>query len=304
MKITTLILSFLVFVFILVLAPIASAEQHPIPEFSVSFNNHGTEKKDSKYSAVESGTSTVLVISNAMIYLWKDDDGDEYYPKLTVKLDLDANKKTNFYIKAFLDENDGYGWFSTDTPGFDPSDLFTLEEGYSPNEGLMDIDWLFGGKSKKMINMKIEIYYENESLACAIGPDDDPDLKDIPIEGDDYDVKEDPFAAGTPSPSPTPTPCDPENISVNPNVPNVLKLNREDVTVTVTGANDCAVEGETVTAIINSAGKKRISVSPTSVSTDENGQATFTITAKKKAGVARITFKAGDVSKSITVKVK
>ena len=72
----------------------------------------------------------------------------------------------------------------------------------------------------------------------------------------------------------------------------------------MTGDAGCLVDGETVTATINSAGKKRISVSPTSDSTDENGQATFTIKAKKKTGNARVTFKAGAVKKSMTVKVR
>ena len=68
--------------------------------------------------------------------------------------------------------------------------------------------------------------------------------------------------------------------------------------------DDCAVEGETVTATINAAGKKRVSVSPASATTDASGEATFTITAKKKIGAGRVTFKAGSAKKSITVKVK
>ena len=80
-----------------------------------------------------------------------------------------------------------------------------------------------------------------------------------------------------------------------------------DVTVTVTGdtefENYCAVEGLTVTAIINNAGKKCISILPKSTSTDENGQATFTITAKR-VGNARVIFKAGSLKKSIIVKVR
>ncbi len=115
-------------------------------------------------------------------------------------------------------------------------------------------------------------------------------------------------SAVTPTPTPTVTPTpecvEPEAISVSPTT---LKLKRNksgDVTVTVTGDAGCLVEGETVTATINSAGKKRISVLPTSDSTDENGQAAFTITAKKKTGNARVTFKAGDVKKSMTVKVR
>ena len=111
----------------------------------------------------------------------------------------------------------------------------------------------------------------------------------------------------TPTPTVTVTPtevCEPEAISVSPTSLTLKRNKSGDVTVTVTGADDCAVEGETVTVTINSAGKKRISVSPTSAATDASGQATFTITAKKKTGSARVTFKAGDVEKSITVKVR
>ncbi len=76
------------------------------------------------------------------------------------------------------------------------------------------------------------------------------------------------------------------------------------VTVMVTGDGNCPVEGETVTATIGASGKKRVSVSPTSQSTNENGQAIFTITAKKKAGKARVTFQAAGQTKSMTVTVK
>jgi hypothetical protein len=74
--------------------------------------------------------------------------------------------------------------------------------------------------------------------------------------------------------------------------------------VTVTGEADCPVKGETVTATIGASGKKRVSVSPTSQKTDENGQATFTITAKKKTGKARITFQVAGQKQSMTVTVK
>ena len=77
------------------------------------------------------------------------------------------------------------------------------------------------------------------------------------------------------------------------------------MTVTVTGEEDCASEGVTVTATTNKAGAKRISISPASDTTDENGEAVFTITAKDKTGNASITFTAGDAKpKRITVKVK
>ena len=76
------------------------------------------------------------------------------------------------------------------------------------------------------------------------------------------------------------------------------------MTVTVTGEDDCSVEGEVVTATINAADRNYIAVSPISTTTDGNGQVIFTITAKKKIGTAKVTFKAGSVKKSITVKVK
>ena len=76
------------------------------------------------------------------------------------------------------------------------------------------------------------------------------------------------------------------------------------MTVTVTGEDGCVVEGETVTAKINAAGKKRISISPTSATTDENGEATFTIYATKKTGNAMVSFRTGSLKEIITVRVR
>jgi len=108
------------------------------------------------------------------------------------------------------------------------------------------------------------------------------------------------------TPTPTPTPCEPESISASPASPLTL-LREEDgeVTVTVSG-DDCLVAGETVTAETNTAGEKRISISPASATTDANGEATFTITATKKTGNAKVTFKAEGVKKPLkyTVKVR
>lgn len=207
MRITTLILSFLAFIFILALAPIARAEQPsiPDPEFSVSFNvahaNSG-EKYEKKYSAVESGTSTILIVSNAIVSLLRDNDGDEYYPKLTCKFDLDANKTINYYAISYLDFNDGYGWLMVDE-----SSVYILDEGYSPEEGILDLDiYFFSGYGRMEVNVKVEVYYTDGSLAASYGPDDDPDLKNIPAESADYDTKGDPFVNYTPTPTPTPTP--------------------------------------------------------------------------------------------------
>lgn len=113
----------------------------------------------------------------------------------------------------------------------------------------------------------------------------------------------------TATPAPTPTPvvfpiCEPASISVDTTTLTLKRKKSGTVTVTVTGDDDCAVEGETVTATINEAGKKRISITPPSDSADENGQATFWITAKKKTGAAKVAFKVGSLKKSVTVMVK
>ena len=111
----------------------------------------------------------------------------------------------------------------------------------------------------------------------------------------------------TPSPVPTPTAtpvCEANSMSVSPTALTLSKKQSSEVTVTVTGDGNCPVEGEIVSAMIGASGKKRISVSPSSQTTDENGEAIFTITAKKKTGKARITFQAAGQTKSIAVTVK
>src|SRR3972149_4283173 len=88
---------------------------------------------------------------------------------------------------------------------------------------------------------------------------------------------------------------------------NSLLLNREEsaeVVVTVTGEYDYPAEGETVEVKVNAAGKKLILISSTSNTTDTNGQITFTITAHKKKGTAKVAFNSGCLKKSITAKVK
>lgn len=52
----------------------------------------------------------------------------------------------------------------------------------------------------------------------------------------------------------------------------------------------CPAKGMTVTAVVDSKGKKLISVSPTSAVTDENREATFTIKAENKTGKAKVYF--------------
>ncbi|MEP9412142.1 MAG: Ig-like domain-containing protein [Candidatus Brocadia sp.] len=89
--------------------------------------------------------------------------------------------------------------------------------------------------------------------------------------------------------------------------PDKLFLNREEtseITITVTGEYNYPVEGKAVMAKVNTEGKKRIAVLPSSSTTDSNGQATFTITAGKKKGNAKVKFKVDCLKKSATVKVQ
>lgn len=66
---------------------------------------------------------------------------------------------------------------------------------------------------------------------------------------------------------------------------------------------DCVPAGNTVTATIGKIGSKRITVTPASQATDENGEAMFIITAVK-IGAARVIFKAVGLKKSLIVKVR
>ena len=112
------------------------------------------------------------------------------------------------------------------------------------------------------------------------------------------------IAAITPTPSVTPTPgvCNAELITVSPRKLKLKKKESDDVLVTLTGEGDCPVEGETVKAKIIK-GKGRISVSPTSATTNVDGQTEFTITALKKVGKAEAKFKAGKLMKIVKVKI-
>ena len=151
---------------------------------------------------------------------------------------------------------------------------------------------------------------------CGLGPDGNISIKYVSLTGEgeeaiaivEVTIEGVPEPTPTPTPIPTPTPmptpiviCKADAVTVSPNKLSLKGEGRGKVTVTVTCDGE-GLEGQEVTATINASGKKRISVSPSSAITDENGRATFTVTAKKK-GNSKVTFKAGDVKKSIIVKV-
>lgn len=99
----------------------------------------------------------------------------------------------------------------------------------------------------------------------------------------------------TPTPTATPTPECPDEVeattaSVDPDTLTLAKGDSEDVIVLVTGDNECPAQGVKVKRKLTSANKKKIKVTPASAKTDENGEATFTVKAKKNKGKANVKF--------------
>ena len=98
--------------------------------------------------------------------------------------------------------------------------------------------------------------------------------------------------------------CELKSITALPSAFKLKRSKSHDVTVKLIGENGCPVADKDVTVKINKAGKKCVTVSPASATTEASGAAMFTIQAKKVIGRARVTFKAGSLKKSIVVKVK
>ncbi|MBI2470048.1 MAG: hypothetical protein HYV59_02225 [Planctomycetes bacterium] len=109
-----------------------------------------------------------------------------------------------------------------------------------------------------------------------------------------------------PSPTATSTPsvCEPEAIALDAKKLNLKLGESKTVTVTVSGSNGCKPAGATVTAVVKT-GKNRATVNSATAATDENGQATFTITAGQKKGNAKVVFTVedseGDVYKTFVI---
>jgi len=99
----------------------------------------------------------------------------------------------------------------------------------------------------------------------------------------------------------TPSSCEAETIAASSSEIELQSGETEELTISVKGDNDCQAEGETVKAKVKK-GKKSIMVSPKSEITDDEGNAAFTISAKKK-GNAKITFKAEGLKSKIKIKV-
>ena len=108
-----------------------------------------------------------------------------------------------------------------------------------------------------------------------------------------------------PTPAPTITPsglCEAASIKTSQTRVVIRNGQSGEVAVLVQGRNDCPVEGIPVEATIT-VGSRRISVSPATQQTNENGETSFTITANK-IGRAKVTFKTYNLEKTLVVRVK
>lgn len=104
------------------------------------------------------------------------------------------------------------------------------------------------------------------------------------------------------TPTVTEDECKAKRIQLSQDALALQKGESGELVVTVTGENGCPAEGVSITTTIKK-GRKRISLSPESGITDENGQIAFTITAKEKTGNAKVVFKTGKLKEKLTVKV-
>jgi hypothetical protein len=81
-----------------------------------------------------------------------------------------------------------------------------------------------------------------------------------------------------------------------------MKKSKE-VIVTVTGSDGCVVEGDVVKATIDKKYRKYVAVSPTSATTDANGQARFKIRGRKAKEIATVSFAYDEIEETVTVNV-
>ena len=121
-----------------------------------------------------------------------------------------------------------------------------------------------------------------------------------------------PTAISTQTPEPTPPPlptpsgiCEAESMEISTNRLVLRKGRSREVMVFVKGAGDCPVEGTMVLVKQPILKNNYITVSPSKQETDENGEATFTITGKRKSpSSASVIFRTGNLKKTLRVKVK
>ena len=107
----------------------------------------------------------------------------------------------------------------------------------------------------------------------------------------------------TPTPTPTPVTCIATSIAAYPEELEIVKNESKEVIVTVTGVNECVVEDAKVKTKVSQGSSKKIRVTPSRQRTDANGQAIFTIRAKKGNGKATVRFTVNGVEEKAKVVV-
>ncbi|MDQ1273556.1 MAG: hypothetical protein QG591_2186 [Planctomycetota bacterium] len=101
----------------------------------------------------------------------------------------------------------------------------------------------------------------------------------------------------------TTPPCEVAEVDAEPEPLKLLREESEEVTVTLTCGDGSPSADKLVTVEVKG-GKKRVNVTPANALTNENGQATFTITATTKTGDAKVQFKHQNLNDNVTVKVR
>ena len=214
MKIATLILSFLLFIFV---SALVSAGQIALADEMFSFDNLPNKKENTKEFSKEAtdgsgSVTTRVIVYNAKVKRITDKNGNGFYSKIQWFADIDAEETSNVYVWVYAKDGDDTDYWTSDGM---KSPVFTIQGGYDPEEGITFSTLFYSGRNKESRNTRIEVYYENGDLACTFGPDDDPDFKENPAESLEYDVKENPFTSPTPSPTPTPDDGDQPKIKVH-----------------------------------------------------------------------------------------
>lgn len=114
-----------------------------------------------------------------------------------------------------------------------------------------------------------------------------------------------PTPTPTVSPTPTPTPsCEVAEVDAEPEPLKLLREESGEITVSLNCGDGSSAGANRLVTVEVKSGKKRVNVSPAQAVTEENGQATFTITATTKTGDAKLKFRHQNLKDNIVVKVR
>ncbi len=105
----------------------------------------------------------------------------------------------------------------------------------------------------------------------------------------------------SPVSTPTPEECLAKSLKISKKRL-VIKRGKSKEIIAVLKGENCGVKGENIIANVNRIGFGRVSLSEASAVTDNEGKAVFLITAKRP-GKSKIIFRAGNLKKSVIVKI-